>query len=234
MKKGIIAVSLSLGFATSAPAITILIDFGRTDLQTAGNWNNVLRNTTVLNSIMDSDGSTVTGVTLTVTDLFYDIGEPSQGGSEIPSGDAAGFPVSATDDYLFGHTGAFGGSADNSVSQFKLSNLDPDTYYTFTFFGSRTATDNRETRYTVAGLGSGTALLNVSSNDTEVARVSLVRPDGSNEILIDVQAGPNNDNGNFFYYLGAVQIDTRPVPEPTGLAFLAFAGLLGSLRRARR
>jgi len=134
----------TLASIPAAPAVTLLFDLDRTDQQTAGNWNNILRTTTALNSTIDSSGLPST-VGLQFTETFYDIVEPSSRGSENPSGAAGSYPVTATDDYLFGHTTDFGGSVPNPQGQFRLINLEPGLPYTFTFFASRTGiSDNRE------------------------------------------------------------------------------------------
>ena len=238
--KTLLPYSVAVLLAASATAQMILIDFGRTDLQSGPHWNNVIPATTILNSLVDSGGNAVpNGAGLEITNAFFQTGEPSQLGSEAPVGDAAGFLVSATDDYFFGHTTPFAGADANPLSQFKLFNLDPTATYDFTFFSSRqTVSDNRETRFTVTGSSSSFLDLNPSNNNSAVAKFLGIAPDGSNEIFVDVAPGPNNDNSNGFYYLGLLQIDIIPdrsvVPEPSAvglLGFLVAGGLLLGRRR---
>ncbi len=215
--------------ASAAHADPIFIDFGRTDLQTPGNWNNVIPTTTVLPDLDDAAGNP-TGVQLEITDEFFQTGEPSQLGSESPSGDAAIFPVSATDDYFFGHSGPFAGADDNPTGAFTLSGLDDNLTYDFTIFTSRQVVgDSRETRYTATGANNLTGLLEPANNDTEVLNLIGVVPAGG-VITVSVEAGPNNTNANGFYYLGAVRITEVPAPGTTAL--LA-AGALAVARRRR-
>ncbi len=202
-----------LGFAYSAlvavpcAAQTLLFDFGRTDLQSGPGWNNVVPATTLISPVVDDSGTVFGSTQLAITDTFFQTGEPSRLGSEAPTGDASAFPVSATDDYLFGHTVPFAGAGPNPLGQFTLSGLDTSLIYDFTFFASRqVVNDTREARYTVRGATTASVVLNASNNDSEVAVVTGVLPDASGAIVVDTEPGPANDNGSGFYYLGLVQV----------------------------
>lgn len=208
---------------------TMLFDFGNTNRQTAG-WNNVVPATTVLTEVLDSDGVAVPGVSFEITDLFFQTGEPSQVGSENPTGEAAIYPADATDDYFFGHTGAFAGAEDNPYGEVKLSGLDPNKLYDFAFFSARNGVnDERDTRFTVTGANSGTVDAMTSNNDSQVVRISGIAPDGSNEITIGVEAAPSNTNGNSFFYINLMDVSVA-VPEPTS-AVLLLVGAAAALRR---
>jgi len=225
----LLAATASLTLSQAANAETLLFDFGRTDLQSNPGWNNVVPATGTLFATFDS-GNNLTATGFEITDTFFQTGEPSSLGSPAPAGDAAAYPVSATDDYFFGHTTAFAGADANPLGQFKLFNLDPSKTYDFTFFASRqTVNDIRDASYAVNGANSGSVVLNASNNNTEVVTVSGISPDGNNEIFVDVTPGPNNDNGNGFYYIGLMQVDI--VPEPASLSLLAASGLLVLGRR---
>ena len=220
--------------ANGVLADSLLFDFGNTARQTSPGWNNVVPATDTLFATFDSNNN-LTPIGFQITDTFFQTGEPSQLGSENPMGDAAAYPVSATDDYFFGHTTPFAGADPNPLGQFKLFNLDPTLLYDFTFFASRNGVnDTRDATYSVMGTNSGAATLNASNNDSEVVRVMGISPDGNNEIFVDVTPGPNNDNNNGFYYLGLVQVDF--VPEPVGLGMLLIGAwaLLCQARTANR
>ncbi|MCA9239480.1 MAG: hypothetical protein KDA37_04745 [Planctomycetales bacterium] len=222
--------------ASSSHGATLLFDFGNTGRQTAGNWNQVVPATTTLFALFDTDGDIHGTAGFEITDEFFQTGEPSQLGSESPSGDAAAYPVDATDDYFFGHTTAFAGADPNPLGQFKLFNLSPDNVYDFTFFASRQGVnDIRDARYTVTGGNSGSAVLNASNNDSEVVKVLGISPDGANEIYVDVEPGPNNNNPNGFFYIGLVQVDISPnVPEPSAFILSSLVAAACVARRTRR
>lgn len=234
--KALITTLCIFALALPASANTFLIDFGRTDLQTNPGWNNVVPATTTLFSLLDST-NTFTAVGLEITDQFFQTGEPSQLGSEAPVGDAAGYPVSATDDYFFGHTTPFAGADPNPLGQLKLFNLDPSLRYNFTFFASRQiVTDTRDASYAVTGANSASGVLNASNNNSEVLRLNGIIPDGNNEIFVDVTPGPNNDNSNGFYYIGLLEVNSIPEPATLSLLSLIAASLpllqgRGMLRR---
>jgi len=238
--KFLLSLSISLVLASSVSATTMSFDFGNTARTTADlGWNNVTHAsgspTDTLFVVFDENGDAVPGVTLVETDPFYIVGQPSQGGSEAPAGDAAGFPVDATDDYYFGHTGAFGGGEDNQTGGFKLTGLDQNQAYDFTFFSSRTGVgDNRETAFSVTGDNNASGVAPTSDNHTEVLVLSGILPDANSEISISVMAGPNNDNGNGFYYVNLMQVSTA-IPEPaTGLLLALAGGAAVVVRRRRR
>jgi len=223
---------VALAIATSSASAsvqTFFFDFGNDSQPTIGNYNNVSELTVQLNNIIDDSGA-ASAIDFEMDDPFFNNGPPSQIGSEAPAGDAAIFPVSATDDYLFGHTGAFAGGESNPTGGFVLSGLNDAFTYNLTFFGSRTGVnDNRETRYTVNGVLTDTGLLGTSNNDTEVLNFLGVSPSGG-EISVSVEAGPNNDNANQFYYMGALRLQTIPAPA-TGAPILAAIALLARRRR---
>lgn len=218
-------------------ATTMLFDFGRTTVQTnqppvVPAWNNIVPATTSLFALFEEGGAIVPGASLEITDTFFQTGEPSTGGSEAPSGDAAGYPVSATDDYFFGHVTAFAGADPNPYGEVTLSGLDPNQAYDFKFFSSRTGiTDNRETQFSVIGAATSTSVTATSNNQSEVLSFVGVMPDANGDIAVGVAPGPNNDNGVGFFYINLMEVSTA-IPEPTTAA-LVLVGSLGILGRRR-
>lgn len=189
-----------------------LIDFGLSSQITTGYWNNVTDSYTLnsATSLIDDFG-VATNETLTLTDAFDD--QINGIGTQSPDASLP-FPSSATRDNFFGEDVNFtDGAAGSTVSNeptggFTLSGLTAGKYYSFKIFASRTGvTDNRETKYTITGnAGAQTATLNASENTTNVASILNVQPNGSGEITIQVEKGPNNTNSNGFYYLGAIEM----------------------------
>lgn len=218
-------------------ATTMLFDFGRTTVQTnqppnVPAWNNIVPATTDLFALFEEGGAIVPGATLSITDTFFQTGEPSTGGAESPAGDAAGYPVSATDDYFFGHVTSFAGADPNPYGEVTLSGLDPTQAYDFKFFSSRTGiTDNRETQFSVIGDSTSTQIGATSNNQSEVLSFVGVFPDANGDIAVGVAPGPNNDNGVGFFYINLMEVSTS-IPEPT-TAVLALLGGLGLVARRR-
>ncbi|MEQ8848186.1 hypothetical protein [Botrimarina sp.] len=226
----------ALSLAAPAGATTMLFDFGNIARQTAlPGWNNVVYTNPdpppPLETVVDSTGANVPGVSLAITDQFFINGQPSQIGSESPSGDAAAYPVDATDDYFFGHTGPFAGAEDNPTGAITLAGLDQGLAYDFRFFSARNGVnDSRETAFSVVGANSASGVNVTSNNDSEVLSLPGVFPDANGEITVTVSAGPGNDNGNAFYYINVMQVDF--IPEPGAATLLALAA--GSFVAARR
>jgi hypothetical protein len=134
-------------------------------------------------------------------------------------------PANATRDSLYGNTETFSGLA-NIFPRFKFVGLDPDARYDFTFYASRmSATDNRETGYTVTGLDTGFAALNVANNVTNVARVNGIRPTAAREITVSLAPTPNNNNAYHFTYLGVLRVDVV-LPPPRFLPLTLTNGQL--------
>lgn len=187
-----------------------LFDFGSDDSLTDAVepqpetwWNNVTPtvgadDAGVLAGLVTPDGS-ATGASLEMVARF-------NGANTSGSTAATVYPTTATSDSLFGNTEAFSGLAD-VLPRFKLTGLNPMASYDFTFYGSRSATDNRETRYTVTGANSAFGDLNTASNVDDTVPVAGVKPDAAGEITVAVTPGPNNNNGSHFTYLGVMQVD---------------------------
>lgn len=148
------------------------------------------------------------------------------GVNENGATDSTILPVNATRDSLFGNTEAFSGLA-NVFPSFKLAGLNPQAKYKLRFYASRMGVgDNRETRYTVVGATTQTAVLNAANNVNTVAEVVGAAPSAAREITISLAPTAANNNANHFTYLGALRLEAvLPPPE-----FLPVAVVGGRLR----
>jgi hypothetical protein len=223
----------AIALAAQAYAAPIFLDFGDSAQPTPGNYNNLIVNpppTLSIPNLIDSTGA-ATGFGANVSGFFN--GSNTQG-TTAPTGAASAFHAQATRDNGFGHAAAFGGNPLTPMGTVALTGLNPALTYDFTFFASRTgATDIRETEYAVAGLNSGSALLDASNNTSNVATVLSIAPTALGEITIQIDPGPNNNNASQFWYIAAMQFSAT-VPEPTCAAVLAAAPLLMRRRRGSR
>lgn len=166
--------------------------------QTAGNWNAVNGTTTAVSlpNFIDSNGVAST-YTMAITAPFV---AANDSGTQNPS-PTIGFPGTATRDAFYVQNGA------TSSATFTFSGLNVNNYYSFTIFACRDGvTDNRESLYTIAGITTGTATLNPSSNTTNVATVNNIKPAVDGTITITITKGANNVNGSGYAYINAFKI----------------------------
>lgn len=208
--------------AFSASAQTFLFDLGAAGTGVAlgeapndpvNYWNNVGG---ALTSDTGSYSNAVTvqnvpsTMSLVVVRRFNGVNESGTSASTL-------YPGNATRDSLFGNTELFGG-VTNIFPSFKVTGLDAQTVYSFTFYASRTgAADNRETGYTVEGANQGFAALDPANNIDNQVTVADIMPTEAGEITISLAPTENNNNANHFTYLGVLRVDA--VPPQTPLAF---------------
>ena len=207
----------------------ILVDFGSTDFMTGAAedaenaWNNLTQAIGQTEDGLLSDLITADGTPTTVAvQMLARFNGANTAGTQEPSL----FPVSVTQDSLFGNTEDWSGLIDVFPS-FQLTGLTSGTAYDLTFYGSRNATDNRETIYSVTGSSTAETALNIAGNIDQTAGVNGILPSPDGTITIDITPGPNNSNGNHFTYLGALQVDWVGGPPPSGDISLSDANVTG-------
>ena len=225
---------------TPQPGSRILFDFGPSNSQDGAQTVGADANGNLWNNWHDAEGGTVaiagehlgnlvdttgapTGIDLTITAGFNTNGKV-HGGLFQPDGELLGdFAVeTATQDFFFstGDKKKFNGN-DEVGAGFVLSGLDPGLEYSFKFFGSRFAAQIRETEYLLTGANSKAATLQTSGNNSRIATVEGIRPDGFGQVFFDMTLVTGD-----FAYLNAMEI-TVSVPEPstTTSAGLATLGI---------
>ena len=198
---------------------------------------------TAIPLVNSADAST--GISLTITNPagqayasgFDDVN--FGGGATAPTGQALalGYTGAETQNSSFGNTGSFNSTVD-PVTRLVLSGLRPTMTYGFDLFASRTATDNRDTHYTITGGTGGTAATGlvepVANNTGTVVSASGFTANAGGDITINVQAAATNTNASGLYSLGILQINTTAVPEPASLGVIGVAGAALASRRRRR
>lgn len=180
----------------------IQVSFGSTDGVPAA-WNPLPSPAagTTINDLIDKEGD-ATGVSISIMERFNGT---NTDGSKTTTTDLD-MPAAVSGSSYYGNSfGAFGGAiVEKSV--LLISGLNEDLKYDFCFFGSRSASDNRDTKFIVAGSTTDSSSINTASNSNRVACVNGVSPDADGLIRITITAGDNNNNATGFYYLGAMRI----------------------------
>ncbi|NIJ46420.1 lysophospholipase L1-like esterase [Wenyingzhuangia heitensis] len=208
--------AIELEYATEAPTFSnnaLLVDFGINTNTSAANWNNLtdpLATGSLSNLV--NNGGTTTNISLAVTDAFNYINEFGT----TKAGQSLGIPATATADSFFGNTTEFEGKTETSGA-IAYSNFDPDTDLTLTIYASRVNyedTDNREAQYTIEGLTTETVYLDAENNTNNFV-TTTVKPKADGTLTITVSKGPNNNNPNGFFYLGAMVVEYDSTPSIT-------------------
>jgi len=210
----------------SPGAQTFLFDFGASSTTTQNGpppddpvnfWNNVTPD------IGGSPTGQLLGLVNTQnkpTRLSLQILSPFNAGGPNTNGtlESIRFAQNATRDSLYGNTETWSGFA-NVTPSFKLTGLDPELLYNFTFYASRLGvSDNRETGYTVAGATTSFVAENPANNIDYAAGVARMAPDAQGEITITLEPTENNNNGYHFIYLGAMKMEE--IPEQAPIVFI--------------
>lgn len=179
----------------------VKINFG--NASTTAGWNTVssfLEGATVPN--LTYGNGEFTGIELSVASRFNGI----NANGETTTNTSMDLPSDVSGNSFFGNSKATWAGMIIEKGVIKLSGFEGDSSYDLCFFGSRTATDNRETQYTVIGESTASSSINTASNKTEVACVTGIKADSNGVITIEVTSGPNNTNANGFFYINAMTI----------------------------
>lgn len=229
--KTILSILTVIFTVASASAQTILIDFGGGANPTASPdansnyWNNLVAPSNGTATLVSTTNAT-TGISVAVTDAFDNSG-PSPYATLTGNASLGDLNIgTAISDYFY--------VTSSSIGNLTFSGLNATKTYTFTIFGTRNATETRTTNYSLIGGNSGNASLVVSGtnlggaginyNTGNLAVISSISPNGSNEILLTVSTAST------YGYISALQIDV--VPEPA-VAVLVLGGM-GALLVWRR
>ncbi|HET8828146.1 MAG TPA: DUF4886 domain-containing protein, partial [Pelobium sp.] len=196
--------SMSSYEAEPTPLVnSVLIDFG--NATPSPSWNQ-LTGFTVGSKINLKDSLNVfVGITLEVTERFNGINTNGSTGTVT----SLNMPDNVSARNFFGSAKLPFGGVKTPQGVIEVSGLIKTLTYNFSFFGSRVASDNRETKYTVTGTNSGSASINPSSNSTAVATIKNIQPNADGKIIISVTAGPNNVSANGWFYINAAKITSN-------------------------
>jgi len=171
------------GVPLSANIETVLFDLGPNT--TPGNWNNVTSSGTGqhITDAVDSSGNATT-IDLETTDAFT--GSNASGVS-----DSTLYPITAQQDSLYLNAG--------ESATIRIKGLDTNEVYDFSFFGSRSASDNRTAVFTI---GSTSVTQNAANNTSQKVTLTAIAPNSSGEVDIVI----TTDTGASFGYLGVLEV----------------------------
>lgn len=179
-------------------------------------WNNLTATgfgEKILN-LTDNEGNN-TGASITITDAFGGVNTAGPASTTT----SFNFPATVSQNSFWGNAGtAFQGMSEPTAGLL-LAGLDANASYNFDFLSARgSATDNRETVFTVTGSNESSSVVNASNNTAKMATIPSIKPLGDGTVSIRIGAGTNNTNVNKFFYINALVI--APV-QISGLKQLA-------------
>ena len=174
------------------------------------NWNNLPFNSLNASMFLVDSLTNGTGIRATVKTR---LNGANTNASASPTGDAAEFAPAGTNS-AYGHTVTWSGVQPIPFGEVVFSNLNPTVAYTFTFYASRISVGNiRDARYIITGANSGNAVLNASNNSSTTVTVADIYPDAAGAVTLRIEPGPDNNDGNGFYYITAMKfVYTEPSP----------------------
>lgn len=182
----------------------VLVDFG--NAAPSATWNQMTSFTVGSKINLKDTKNVFVGMSLTIKQRFNAINSDGAATTTTP----LNMPAAVSSRSFYGNArGNLFNGIVTPAGEIEVAGLLPNLSYTFSFFGSRAASDNRETLFTVSGTNSSSASLNPSSNSTTIATVQNISPTVDGKIKIVVTAGPNNLSANGWFYLNAAKITSN-------------------------
>lgn len=187
------------------PTGLVKLNFGA-DQTSDPAWNDITPSLRTHTSILDSNMNP-TGILVTFTGEF---GGSNRNGATYTTTKML-MPLEVSQSALWGYAaGKFGGGGPRQNATIRLSHLNPQLKYEFTFFSSRDkCQDFRQTSFIVQGEDTEAETIQSANNSKETAVVKHVRPTADGQVTITVIPGSYNTSPNQFYYLNAMTIKTK-------------------------
>ena len=187
------------------PTGLVKLNFGA-DHTTDPTWNDITPSIRTHTSIWDSNMNP-TGILVTFIGEF---GGSNKNGATYTTTKML-MPSEVSQSALWGYTtGKFGGGGPRQNATIRLSHLNPQLKYEFTFFSSRDkCQDFRQTSFIVQGEDISADDIQSANNSKETAVVKHVRPTADGQVTITVMPGSYNTSPNQFYYLNAMTIKIK-------------------------
>ncbi len=179
----------------------VFINFSTSDNADGWNQYNGYLEGASLSNTFDNTG-TYTGISIKTIERFRGA---SNSGLTATTTDL-NMPDGVSKTFFYSNGKQWGGNDPVPQSVIEFSGFTSNASYQFCFFGSRSASDNRETLYTLNGASEQAASLNAAGNASDLACINNVQADAEGKIRLTVTPGPNNSQANAFYYLNALRI----------------------------
>lgn len=187
--------SFTINVTDVNPNYSINVDFTDGAYQGPSTWNNTNQKPAqneVYPNLKDSQGRT-TGITLNVLTPWQVI---NGGANTNNQGANTGLNSGVYPDNVM--TSSWW--TTTAMQTFRLTGLNPQFKYCFTFFGSRAGiSDNRVASYTINGTS---VTLNATNNATQTATINNMRPDSAGGISVDLAAAA----GSQYAYINAMVV----------------------------
>ncbi|MFT3751544.1 MAG: DUF4886 domain-containing protein [Paludibacter sp.] len=185
----------------------IYINFG--NATTTAYWNNFTSTASgqSIANLVNNEGSN-SGISMTINDAFGGVNTAGPAATTT----SFNFPATVTQNSFWGNAGTVFQGVTEPTAGLSLSGMDVNKSYDFNFFSGRTsATDNRETTFTVVGSNEGSSSVDAANNTANLATVREIKPLADGTVTVRIGAGPNNTNANKFFYLNALVISPAVV-----------------------
>ncbi len=165
-------------------------------------WNDISPNNKSVFGLKDVEGNDTQ-----IVAIYDDDFNGTNGSGASSTNTALNMPSDVSKSCFWGYAqGNFENKAQQPTGGFLFFHLNKNLVYDFCIFGSRSASDNRETTYTLKGENTRIGYLNTAGNSTETVTIKGVRPTANGEIRLTASPGENNTNTYKFYHINAVQI----------------------------
>ena len=184
----------------------IYISFGSGSGSSDVTWNTMTSYETnsTINYLADENDN-YTSISIEITDRFGGI----NGSGPSSTQTSLNMPSWVSGSSFWGNgKGNFSGQSE-PTGELLISGLDEAEEYEINIFSSRSSvSDNRNTRFTITGSVTATGDINSSSNTDEIVTF-IISPDSNGEVRLKAEPGPDNNNGDEFFYINAMGISPR-------------------------
>ena len=194
----------------NVPAYNVQINFTPYRSPSVSGWNNLPGNTfagTQLSNMKDDQGRS------TAMDLeLLTNWNGSKGGGKITGNNSGVYPDDVMEGFYW---------FQNNQQRIRISDLNPATTYSFTFFGSRIGSGlNKTTTYKI---GNQQVSLNAAENTSKVVKLNNIQPSANGEVIVELSIPA----GGTYGYLNAMEVTAMTSGTQTQTTIVINPGTAG-------